>query len=119
MGVADKDVQISLSALKLEIIFKGNPTDIRTQILAALPHTHTHTHMAESNERTYFHHLFNKTWLLKLFTIQKRTYLFFTTSRNKQTKAKHQFRYVVLITEVLKLRTTKKEKYFSLQPTGV
>ena len=35
--------------------------------------------------------------------------------RNKQTKAKHQLRYVVL----LKLRTAKEAKYFSLQPTGV
>jgi hypothetical protein len=43
MDVADEDVQISLSPLKLEIIFKVNPADIRTQTLAALPHTHTHT----------------------------------------------------------------------------
>jgi hypothetical protein len=43
MDVADEDVRISISALKLEIIFKVNPADIRTQTLAALPHTNTHT----------------------------------------------------------------------------
>jgi hypothetical protein len=76
--------------------------------------------MAESTEHTDFHHLFNKTWLLKLFTIQKRTYvLFFTTPRNKQTKAELRLRYVVRIIPLLKLRTTKQAKYFFLQPTGV
>ena len=41
MDVPDKDVQISLSPLKLEIIFKVNPANIRPQTLAAMPHTHT------------------------------------------------------------------------------
>jgi len=39
MDVPDKDVQISLSPLKLEIIFKVNPANIRPQTLATMPHT--------------------------------------------------------------------------------
>jgi len=54
----------------------------------------TYTQMAESTEHIDFHHLFNETWLLKLFTIQKRTYVLCYHDKKQRNKRKPNTSYV-------------------------